>query len=113
MSEEKPKIKTFKINIYNIEFKHPETKTYDFFTYPVFAKNKSDAVKIINDQLSWDEMDLKKSFVKRAVLSEKEIIRCEYTVNEAFFSIGGNLVLVDDDDIINYEYLIDKFIEDF
>jgi len=108
MSEEKPKIKTFKINIYNIEFKHPETKTYDFFTYPVFAKNKSDAVKI-----SWDEMDLKKSFVKRAVLSEKEIIRCEYTVNEAFFSIGGNLVLVDDDDIINYEYLIDKFIEDF
>jgi len=105
--------KTFSIKAYIVEYQHPEN--YSFYSCfkraDIYARSKEDAIKIVNDQLSWNEDYLKKEFKKKATLIDKHVVNCEFNESIAIFSIEGKIILTQNDEIMNMEYLIDKYLD--
>ena len=106
--------KKFSIKAYIVEYQHPENYSlfsYNFKRAKIYARSKEDAIKIVNDQLSWNEDYLKKEFKKKATLINKYVINCEFDESTAIFSIEDKIILTQDNEIMNMEYLIDKFLD--
>jgi hypothetical protein len=105
--------KTFLIKAYIVEYQHPETRTFYscFKRADIYAKSKDDAIKIVNDQFSWNKDHLKKEFKKKATLIDKHVVHCFFDESTAFFYIDDDKILTKNDDIMNMEYLIDKYLD--
>mgnify|MGYP001176319101 CR=1 FL=1 len=107
--------KKFSIKAYIVEYQHPEN--YSFYSCfkraDIYARSKEDAIKIVNDQLSYNGDHLKKDFKKKATLIDRRILHCFFDENDAFFynDYDNNKMFTQKDEMMNMEYLIDKYLD--
>tara|TARA_R110002073_G_scaffold72033_2_gene176317 strand:+ start:1196 stop:1519 length:324 start_codon:yes stop_codon:yes gene_type:complete len=106
------KDKIIMVNIYEVYWKHPETKTWDYLDSFIYAKNSEDAIEIAEEKLpdsQYVEYEAPKK-VKRT--GKTQIVIKPDSIGEyVSFFINGKEDLDGEEDLYNYDYLVDKFLD--